>query len=230
MRIEPYYEGMPAPHELTVKNIEVDDLKWGGKFSFCWAIVGGSIDARFINAIKKGIMSKMEEGPLTGSYCRDIRVSIYDGKMHPVDSNEISFKLAARNAFKEAFRNAGPKIMEPIYSVEILVPSEYMGAVMSDVDNVVTASGELLLDPFAYQPGKASAIQGLGGPTRHEDLGYAFHTDYVHAAEGPCLFTVRFSGLSARMGTLQLRVHMFVEDDTKRQRERGKGKVTQTSI
>ena len=96
---------------------------------------GGAIDARFMPAILKGIMEKMDEGPLTGSYARDIRVVIYDGKMHPVDSNEISFKLAARNAFKEAFRNAGPKIMEPIYSVEVLTPSEYMGAVMSDLQN-----------------------------------------------------------------------------------------------
>ena len=89
----------------------------------------------FMPAILKGIMEKMDEGPLTGSYARDIRVVVYDGKMHPVDSNEISFKLAARNAFKEAFRNAGPKIMEPIYNVEILVPSDYMGAVMSDLQN-----------------------------------------------------------------------------------------------
>ena len=109
-----------------------------GLFLLCMAakaIVGGAIDARFMPAILKGIMEKMDEGPLTGSYARDIRVIVYDGKMHPVDSNEISFKLAARNAFKEAFRNAGPKIMEPIYDVEVLTPSDYMGAVMSDLQN-----------------------------------------------------------------------------------------------
>ena len=120
---------------LNPKTKEEYDLPWGGKLQFYSAIVGGAIDARFMPAILKGIMEKMDEGPLTGSYARDIRVVIYDGKMHPVDSNEISFKLAARNAFKEAFRNAGPKIMEPIYSVEVLVPSEYMGAVMSDLQN-----------------------------------------------------------------------------------------------
>ncbi len=145
MIIEPYYEGMPEPKtykvpgkgELTVniKNKEEYNLAWGGKLQFYSAIVGGAIDARFMPAILKGIMEKMDEGPLTGSYARDIRVIIYDGKMHPVDSNEISFKLAARNAFKEAFRNAGPKIMEPIYNVEVLVPSAYMGAVMSDLQN-----------------------------------------------------------------------------------------------
>ncbi|HJA98838.1 MAG TPA: elongation factor G [Candidatus Alistipes avicola] len=145
MIIEPYYEGMPEPKtykipgkgELTVniKNKEEYDLPWGGKLQFYSAIVGGAIDARFMPAILKGIMEKMDEGPLTGSYARDIRAIIYDGKMHPVDSNEISFKLAARNAFKEAFRNAGPKIMEPIYDVEVLTPSEYMGAVMSDLQN-----------------------------------------------------------------------------------------------
>ena len=144
MVIEPYYEGMPEPtkykvngKEITVniKGKEEYDLDWGGKLQFYNSIVGGAIDARFMPAILKGIMEKMDEGPLSGSYARDIRVVIYDGKMHPVDSNEISFKLAARNAFKEAFRNAGPKIMEPIYNVEVLTPSEYMGSVMSDLQN-----------------------------------------------------------------------------------------------
>ncbi|GAB4499217.1 MAG: elongation factor G [Saprospiraceae bacterium] len=133
MRIEPYYDGMPPPSGLTVKNIEVEDLKWGGKFSFCWAIVGGAIDARFINAIKKGIMAKMEEGPSTGSYCRDIRVSIYDGKMHPVDSNDMAFQIAAMMAFREAFHDAGPQILEPIYDLEVMVDAEYMGSVMGDL-------------------------------------------------------------------------------------------------
>ena len=145
MIIEPDYDGMPEPKNYKVpgkgdmivnpKTQEEYDLAWGGKLQFYSAIVGGAIDARFMPAILKGIMEKMDEGPLTGSYARDIRVVVYDGKMHPVDSNEISFKLAARNAFKEAFRNAGPKIMEPIYNVEILVPSDYMGAVMSDLQN-----------------------------------------------------------------------------------------------
>ncbi len=142
--IEPYYEGMPEPSKykvdgkeltLNVKNKEEYDLDWGGKLQLYSAVVGGAIDARFMPAILKGIMEKMEEGPLTGSYARDIRVIVYDGKMHPVDSNEISFKLAGRNAFKEAFRNAGPKIMEPIYNVEVLVPSDKMGDVMSDMQN-----------------------------------------------------------------------------------------------
>ena len=145
MIIEPYYEGMPEPKNykvpgkgemvVNVKTKEEYDLAWGGKLQFYSAIVGGAIDARFMPAILKGVMEKMDQGPLTGSYARDIRVVIYDGKMHPVDSNEISFKLAARNAFKDAFRTAGPKIMEPIYNVEVLVPSDYMGAVMSDLQN-----------------------------------------------------------------------------------------------
>ncbi len=144
MVIEPYAEGMPEPSRykvngkditVNIKGKEEYDLEWGGKLQFYNSIVGGAIDARFMPAILKGVMEKMDQGPLTGSYARDIRVIIYDGKMHPVDSNEISFKLAARNAFKEAFRNAGPKIMEPIYSVEVLTPSEYMGAVMSDLQN-----------------------------------------------------------------------------------------------
>ena len=144
MVIEPYYEGMPEPTKYKVGGKEINvnikgkeeyDLDWGGKLQYYNSIVGGAIDARFMPAILKGIMEKMDEGPLTGSYARDIRVVIYDGKMHPVDSNEISFKLAARNAFKEAFRNAGPKIMEPVYDVEVLVPSDRMGDVMSDLQN-----------------------------------------------------------------------------------------------
>ncbi|HRI59472.1 MAG TPA: elongation factor G [Saprospiraceae bacterium] len=133
MRIEPYYDGMPAPHGLNAKNIEVEDLKWGGKFSFVWAIVGGVIDARFTNAIKKGIMAKMEEGPGTGSYCRDIRVSIYDGKMHDVDSNDMAFQIASTMAFKEAFHKAGPQILEPIYDLEVMCDAEFMGNVMGDL-------------------------------------------------------------------------------------------------
>ncbi|MEG0163225.1 MAG: EF-Tu/IF-2/RF-3 family GTPase, partial [Mucinivorans sp.] len=142
--IEPYVEGMSTTGkykidgrdvQLNIKSTEAIELEWGGKLVFCSAIVGGAIDARFLPAILKGIMEKMEEGPLTGSRARDIRVVVYDGKMHPVDSNELSFKLAGRNAFKEAFRNAGPKIMEPIYAVEVIVPSDKLGDVMSDLQN-----------------------------------------------------------------------------------------------
>ncbi len=140
----PIVEGVPFTNKfkidgkevvLNVKAKEEFDLEWGGRLEFYNCVVGGAIDARFMPAILKGINDKMTEGPLTGSYARDIRVFVYDGKMHPVDSNEISFILAARNAFKEAFRNAGPKIMEPIYNVEILTPADYMGACMSDLQN-----------------------------------------------------------------------------------------------
>lgn len=140
--VEPYKDGMPVPDtykfngqefKINVKGTEEIKLEWGGKLVFVNSIVGGSIDARFMPAILKGIMSRMEQGPLTGSYARDVRVIVYDGKMHPVDSNEISFMLAGRNAFSEAFKNAGPKILEPVYDVEVFVPSEKMGDVMGDL-------------------------------------------------------------------------------------------------
>jgi elongation factor G len=133
MRIEPWHEGMSAPADLSVKNVEVDDLPWGGKLVYQWCIVGGTIDARFSNAIKKGIMQKMEEGPLTGSSCQDIRVSIYDGKMHPVDSNDMAFMVASVQAFRQAFSEAGPQILEPTYDVEILCSDDVMGEVMGDL-------------------------------------------------------------------------------------------------
>ena len=133
LRIMPYYEGYKNPTDIPVRGTDVHDLSWGGKLVFNNCIVGGAIDARFMPAILKGIMERMEEGPLTGSYARDIVVYIYDGKMHPVDSNEISFKLAGRNAFSDAFKQAGPKIMEPVYDVEVIVPEEMMGAVMTDL-------------------------------------------------------------------------------------------------
>ncbi|MDR2557091.1 MAG: elongation factor G [Bacteroidales bacterium] len=133
MLIEPYYEGMANQTKYPVRGTETHDLSWGGKLVFNNCIVGGAIDARFMPAILKGIMEKMEEGPLTGSYARDIVVNIFDGKMHPVDSNEMAFKLAGRNAFREAFKNAGPKILEPIYLVDVTVPADRMGDVMTDL-------------------------------------------------------------------------------------------------
>lgn len=133
LMIQPYFEGYKDPTDFPVRGTDVHELPWGGKLIFNNCIVGGSIDARFMPAILKGVMERMEEGPLTGSYARDIIVYIYDGKMHPVDSNEISFKLAGRHAFSTAFKNAGPKIMEPIYNLEILVPEDMMGAVMTDL-------------------------------------------------------------------------------------------------
>lgn len=140
--VEPYKEGVPVPtiykfngqeYKITLRGTEEIPLEWGGKLVFINSVVGGAIDARFMPAILKGIMARMEQGPLTGSYARDVRVIVYDGKMHPVDSNEVSFMLAGRNAFSEAFKNAGPKILEPIYDVEVYVPSDRMGDVMSDL-------------------------------------------------------------------------------------------------
>ncbi|MBP5507648.1 MAG: elongation factor G [Prevotella sp.] len=140
--VEPYTDGMPDPvvykfggqeFKMNIKSREEIDLEWGGKLVFLNSVVGGAIDQRFMPAILKGVMERMEQGPLTGSYARDVRVIVYDGKMHPVDSNELSFMLAARNAFSKAFKDAGPKVLEPIYDLEVLVPADYMGDVMGDL-------------------------------------------------------------------------------------------------
>jgi elongation factor G len=140
--VEPFYEGMPLPdtfrfggqeYKISNRDIQEINLEWGGKLVLVNSIVGGSIDSRFIPAIMKGLMDRMEQGPLTGSYARDVRVIVYDGKMHPVDSNEISFRLAGRNAFAQAFKDAGPKLLEPVYDVVVLAPSDRLGDVMSDL-------------------------------------------------------------------------------------------------
>lgn len=190
--LEPYVEGAPQNNRfkvdgremvLNIKGKEEYTMDWGGKLEFYNCIVGGAIDARFMPAILKGIMEKMEEGPLTGSYARDIRVYVYDGKMHPVDSNEISFKLAARNAFKEAFRNAGPKIMEPICNIEIMVPGEYMGDVMSDLQ------------------GRRAMIEGMSSVKGFEVLKarvplaelYKYSTSLSSLTSGRASFTMEFA-------------------------------------
>jgi elongation factor G len=161
MIIEPFEEGRQPKNmfvyggkemKISVRDTQEMPMPWGGKLVFHNCIVGGSIDARFLPAILKGIMEKMEEGPLTGSYARDIRVYIYDGKMHPVDSNEISFRLAGRNAFSTAFKNAGPKILEPIYDLDVWVQADRMGDVMSDLQ------------------GRRALIMGMGSERGYEKI------------------------------------------------------------
>ncbi len=133
MRIEPYYEGMPDPQGMSVRNKDIEELPWGGTLAFYWCIVGGAIDNKYANAIKKGVMQKMEEGPLTGSYCQDLRVCVYDGKMHAVDSNDMAFMLAAAQVFKTIFKEAKPRILEPVYDLEILCSDTVMGDIMGDL-------------------------------------------------------------------------------------------------
>ena len=191
--IEPYYEGMPAPgtyrfggqeYRMNVRDTQVYDLEWGGKLVFVNCIVGGAIDARFLPAILKGIMGRMEQGPLTGSYARDVRVCVYDGKMHPVDSNEISFMLAGRNAFSTAFRDAAPKILEPIYDIEVLVPGDYLGDVMSDLQ------------------GRRALIMGMNSERGCEKLMAkvplkemsSYSTSLSSITGGRASFTMKFSG------------------------------------
>lgn len=190
--VEPYQEGMPMPEvykfngqefKIQARDVQEHPLEWGGKLVFVNSIVGGSIDARFLPAILKGIMGRMEQGPLTGSYARDVRVIVYDGKMHPVDSNEISFMLAGRNAFSEAFKNAGPKILEPIYDVEVSLPAEYMGDVMGDLQ------------------GRRAMIMGMSSEKGYEKLSAkvplkemsSYSTSLSSISGGRASFTMKFS-------------------------------------
>jgi len=135
IRIEPWYEGIKDPAGLNVRGREEHQLPWGGKLVYYNCIVGGVIDIRFIPSILKGVMEKMQHGPLTGSYVRDVQVAVYDGKMHPVDSNDLSFKLAAMMAFKDAFQRADPQLLEPVYALEVLCPDEMMGNIMGDLQS-----------------------------------------------------------------------------------------------
>ncbi len=200
--IEPYTEGMPAPtsyrfgnqeYVMKVRDTQEVPLAWGGKLVVCDCIVGGAIDSRFIPAIVKGLMDRMEQGPLTGSYARDVRVCIYDGKMHPVDSNEISFRLAGRNAFSEAFRAANPKVLEPVYDVEVLVPGDVMGDVMSDLQ------------------GRRAIIMGMSSENGFEKLQAkvplkemsSYSTALSSITGGRSSFTMKFSSYELVPGDIQ---------------------------
>lgn len=212
--IEPYNEGSADPTmykingkeiKVSVKNKEEHKLPWGGKLIYINSIVGGSIDARFMPAILKGIMEKMENGPLTGSYARDIRVVVYDGKMHPVDSNEISFKLAGRHAFSEAFKNAGPRILEPIYNVEVLVPADYMGDVMGDLQ------------------GRRAIVQGLTSEKGLEKIVakvpladmYKYSTSLSSLSQGRAMFHMSFAEYGQVPSELQNELLKAYEEENK---------------
>ena len=203
--VEPYTEGMPAPDtyrfgnqefKMSVRDTQEIPLAWGGKLVVCNCIVGGAIDARFIPAIVKGLMDRMEQGPLTGSYARDVRVCIYDGKMHPVDSNEISFRLAGRNAFSEAFRNANPKVLEPVYDVEVFVPADVMGDVMSDLQ------------------GRRAIIMGMSSENGFEKISAkvplkemsSYSTALSSITGGRSSFTMRFASYELVPGDVQDRL------------------------
>jgi len=200
--VEPYTEGIPAPdtyrfgnqeYKMNVRDTQEIPLAWGGKLVVCNCIVGGAIDARFIPAIVKGLMDRIEQGPLTGSYARDVRVCIYDGKMHPVDSNEISFRLAGRNAFSEAFRNANPKVLEPVYDVEVLVPHDVMGDVMSDLQ------------------GRRAIIMGMDSENGFEKISArvplkemsSYSTSLSSITGGRSSFTMKFSSYELVPGDIQ---------------------------
>ena len=182
--------------QLNVKTQDISEMEWGGKLEFYNCVVGGAIDLGFMPAILKGIKEKMNEGPLTGSYARDIRVFVYDGKMHPVDSKEIAFIIAGRNAFKEAFRNAGPKILEPIYNVEVMTPAEYQGAVMSDLQNRRGMLGDMGAD-------KGFAILKARVPLAEL---YRYSTTLSSLTAGSATFSMEFADYQPVPGDVQTKL------------------------
>ena len=204
MRIEPYFDDMPDPDGLTVRNKEVEDLPWGGKLAFYWCIVGGSIDAKYSNAIKKGIYQKLEEGPLTGSLCIDIRVCIYDGKMHAVDSNDMAFMLASKQAFKEGFKQAGPKLLEPIYKLEIMCSDEVMGDIMGDLQT------------------RRAIIMGMGAEGHYQKITanvplaelYQYSSTLRSLSQGRAKFHQEFSDFQPVPGDLQSKLIAAHEAET----------------
>jgi elongation factor G len=205
MMIEPWHDGMQDSKEFPIRGRDEVNLTWGGKLIMNNCIVGGAIDARFLPAIMKGLMEKMENGPLTGSYARDIVVSIYDGKMHPVDSNEISFKLAGRHAFSEAFKNAGPRILEPIYEIEVMVPEEKMGDVMTDLQ------------------GRRAIIMGMGSDGNFQVIKakvplaemHKYSTSLSSITSGRASFSMAFVEYAQVPGDIQTKLLKEYEDAAK---------------
>ncbi|MBR9999571.1 MAG: elongation factor G [Cyclobacteriaceae bacterium] len=197
LRVDPYYEGAALPADLNIRGKDEIDLDWGGKLVFHNCIVGGVIDQRFIPSILKGVMEKMEEGPLTGSYVRDVRVFVYDGKMHPVDSNDISFKIAGAQAFKQAFVHASPKILEPVYDVEVMVPEDLMGEVMTDLQS------------------RRSIIMGMDAVNNYQVIKartplaemYKYTTTLRSLTQGRASFKARFAEYSPVPPDLQQRLY-----------------------
>lgn len=193
MRLEPYFEGMGDPGDLNVRSRDEEELPWGGKLVFLWCIVGGSIDSKYINAIKKGILNKMEEGPLTGSNCQNIRVCIYDGKMHSVDSNDVAFMIAASQAFKNAFTKCKPQLLEPIYNVEILCSDEAMGDIMSDLQT------------------RRAIIQGMDAEGHYQKITvkvplaemYKYNSTLRSLSQGRAKYSREFSEYAALPGDIQ---------------------------
>ena len=183
LKIEPWQEDMPEPVGFNIRGKQEIDLDWGGKLVFYNCIVGGVIDARYLPSILKGVLEVMESGPLTSSYIRDVRVMVYDGKMHPVDSNDISFKIAAAHAFKEAFLNANPKLLEPVNELIVKVQEDMVGNVMTDLQS------------------RRAIIQGYESADNYQILKcmvpaselYGYSTDLRSITQGKATFKAKFS-------------------------------------
>ncbi len=203
LKIEPWFEGMPEPEGFNIRGKEEIDLAWGGKLVFYNCIVGGVIDARYLPSIRKGILEVMEAGPLTGSYIRDVRVMVYDGKMHSVDSNDISFKIAGAHAFKDAFLNAKPKLLEPIQELTVKVPEDMVGNVMTDLQS------------------RRSIIQGIDSIDHYQILKatvpeselFGYSTDLRSLTQGKATFSSHFNSFKAVPQNIQENLVRTVESD-----------------
>ena len=176
--------------------IKMEPLPRGQNFEFVDQIVGGAIPRNFIPAVEKGIIEAMQSGVLAGYPVVDIRVTLYDGKHHPVDSSDLAFKIAASMAFKEGMQKANPVLLEPIMNVEVTVPEQYMGDVIADLNS---RRGRIL---GVEQKGKYQVIKAQ--VPMAEMFRYALDLRSMTSARG--WFTMEFSHYEEVPGDLAQKI------------------------
>jgi elongation factor G len=161
----PYRETISKSHETMYRHkkqtggagqfaevhLRVEPLARGAGFEYAWEVFGGAISTSFKPSVEKGVHSVLEQGVIAGYPVVDIKAAVTDGKEHPVDSKDIAFQVAGREAFKLAVQGAGPKLLEPIMSLDIVIPEEFVGDVIGDLNS---------------RRGRIAGVEGGGGRQR----------------------------------------------------------------